>query len=43
VFLCLLLPLFSATLAFAKPGFSEKHECDYNIFNPILDSFPQTA
>ena len=31
----LLLPLlFSVTPAFAEPGFSEKYERDYNIFNP---------
>jgi hypothetical protein len=29
---CLLLPLLvSVTTALAKPGFSEKYQCDYNI------------
>jgi hypothetical protein len=35
VFLLLLLLLFSVTPAFAESGFSEKYECDYNIFNPL--------
>jgi hypothetical protein len=43
VFLRLLSPLFSATPAIAEPGFCQKYERNYNIFNPILDSFPQTA
>jgi hypothetical protein len=33
-----LLPLpllFSITVALADPGFSDKYERDYNIFNPI--------
>ena len=35
VVVLLLLPLFlSVTPAFAEPGFSEKYERDYNIFNP---------
>jgi len=43
VFLLLLWLLFSVTPAIAEPGFSQQYERHYNIFNPILDSFPQTA
>jgi len=43
VFLLLLSLPFSATSAIAEPGFSPKYERHNNIFNPILDSFPQTA
>jgi len=35
VLIFLLLLLFSATRALAEPGFSEKYERDYNIFNPL--------
>jgi hypothetical protein len=34
-FLLLLPLLFSLTPVFAEPGFSEKYERDYNIFNPL--------
>ena len=34
VFLQFLSLIFSATLVFADPGFDEKYERDYNIFNP---------
>lgn len=35
VVVLLLLPLFlSVTPTFADPGFAEKYERDYNIFNP---------
>ena len=37
----LLLPFFlSVTPAFAEPGFSEKYERDYNIFNPANKYVP---
>ena len=37
----LLLPLpLSVTPAFAEPGFSEKYERDYNIFNPASKYAP---
>ena len=35
MFLLVLPLLFFLTPAFAEPGFSEKYERDYNIFNPI--------
>ena len=36
VVVLLLLPLLlSVTPALAEPGFSEKYERDYNIFNPL--------
>jgi hypothetical protein len=35
VFFLLLSLLFSVTPAHADPGFDEKYERDYNIFNPI--------
>jgi hypothetical protein len=35
VFLLFLLLFFSVTPALPEPGFSEKYERDYNIFNPL--------
>lgn len=40
VFLHFLSLLFSATLVFADPGFNEKYERDYNIFNPASKYAP---
>ena len=34
VFLLLVQLMFSVTVALADPGFDEKFERDYNIFNP---------
>lgn len=40
VFLLLLPLLFSVTPVLAEPGFSEKYERDYNIFNPASKYAP---
>ena len=41
VFLLLLSLLISVTPALAEPGFSEKYERDYNIFNPASRYAPE--
>ena len=43
VFLLLLSLLISVTPALAEPGFSEKYERDYNIFNPASRHAPENA
>jgi len=43
VFLRLLPLLFSVTPALAEPGFSEKYERDYNIFNPACLYAPDNS
>jgi len=35
--------LLGTAPAWAEPGFSEKYECDYNIFNPLNQYRPDNS